>query len=100
MLLDVAAVAALLLLGNIVFRRFDPHLPLWRRCAKTAVALAATAAISHFFGRTGVLIAIGAALLPLMYVHAIWLPRHGVNGWTAEPKDKYFALRGWPPQND
>ena len=28
-------------------------------------------------------------------VHAWWLPRHGINGWTAEPKEKYYALRGW-----
>jgi len=24
-----------------------------------------------------------------------WLPKHGINGWTGEPKDKYHALRGW-----
>jgi hypothetical protein len=32
-------------------------------------------------------------------VHAWWLPRHGVNGWTGEPKERYYALRGWkyPP---
>jgi len=29
-------------------------------------------------------------------VHAIWLPSKGINGWTGEPKDKYYELRGWP----
>lgn len=33
--------------------------------------------------------------LPVIYVHGVWLPRHGVNGWTAEPREKYYALRGW-----
>jgi hypothetical protein len=33
----------------------------------------------------------------VIYVHAIWLPRNGVNGLTAEPRDKYYALRGWAP---
>jgi hypothetical protein len=98
MLLDVAAVAVLLGFGNITFRRFDPQLPLWRRLAKVGVALIATAMISYYFGRTGVLIAVAAALAPVVYIHAIWLPRHGVNGWTGEPREKYYALRGWPPE--
>src|SRR5215831_16512280 len=97
MLLDVTAVAIVLLFGNIAFRHFDPKLPLWRRLLKTGVALAVTALISHYFGRTGVVVAAGIVLFPLIYVHGIWLPRHGVNGWTGEPRAKYYALRGWPP---
>ena len=34
-------------------------------------------------------------LLPLgvaLYVHRYWLPRHGVNGWTGEPRERYLAL--------
>ena len=93
----MGAAAALLLVGNIAFRRFDPHLPWWKRAAKTALALAATALVSHYFGHRGALLLFAAVLAPLIYIHGIWLPRHGVNGWTAEPKDKYYALRGWPP---
>ena len=99
MLFDLTLVALLLAVGNVAFRHFDPDKPLWRRLLKSLFTLAITAAISHYFGRTGVLIAIGIALLPLIYVHAIWLPRRGINGWTAEPRDKYYALRGWPPPN-
>jgi hypothetical protein len=64
---------------------------------KVLVTLAATAVISYYFGRTGVIIAFGVAMLPVIYIHGIWLPRHGVNGWTGEPREKYYALRGWPP---
>lgn len=28
------------------------------------------------------------------YVHMVWLPKHGVNGWTGEPRDKYYELVG------
>ena len=37
--------------------------------------------------------------LAAVIVHAWWLPRQGINGWTAEPKEKYYAMRGWkyPP---
>ena len=100
MLLDLAAVAAVLAVGNVAFWRFEPRMPFWRRFLKILVALSITALISHYFGRRGVVIASGIALLPVIYIHAIWLPRHGVNGWTGEPRDKYHALRGWPPPSD
>jgi hypothetical protein len=54
-----------------------------------------TAVISHYFGGTGVIITFGVTVLPMIYIHAIWLPRHGVNGWTGDPREKYYALRGW-----
>lgn len=97
MLLDVTAIAVFLAIGNVAFWHFDPHQPLWRRLLKIVLALAITAVVSYYFGRTGVLIAFGIALLPIIYIHAIWLPLHGVNGWTGEPREKYYALRGWPP---
>jgi hypothetical protein len=84
-------------IGNIVFRRFEPRKALWRRILKVFIALLITVAISYYFGRTGVMIALGIAAIPLIYVHAIWLPRNGVNGLTGEPRDKYYALRGWAP---
>lgn len=95
MILDLALVAAFLMYGNIKFRHFDPRLPRWRRVLKVILALIVTAVLSHYFGTRGVLIGVGVALLPIIYIHGIWLPRHGVNGWTGEPKEKYYALRGW-----
>jgi hypothetical protein len=97
MLLNITIVAVLLAIGNVAFRHFEPSMPLWRRLLKIFVALAITAVISYYFGRTGVIIAIGIAILPVIYIHGIWLPRHGVNGWTGEPRERYYALRGWPP---
>ena len=93
MLLDVALMAALLAVGNVAFWHFDPQQPLWRRLLKIVVALAITAAVSRYFGRTGVLIWFGIVALPTIYIHGIWLPLHGVNGWTGEPREKYEALR-------
>jgi hypothetical protein len=34
-------------------------------------------------------------LLPLSaaaVVHLRWLPMHGINGWTGEPRDQYLSL--------
>ncbi len=92
---DLAIVAAIFIWGNIQFRDFEPRMPIWRRVVKAGVIIAITGVISHYFGRTGVLTAIGLAALPVIYVHGVWLPRHGVNGWTAEPREKYYSLRGW-----
>jgi hypothetical protein len=89
--------ALLLAVGNIVFWRFDPRQPLWRRILKVVVTLAVTAAVSRYLGTVGVMVWFAIVILPIVYIHGIWLPRHGVNGWTAEPRDKYYALRGWPP---
>ena len=60
------------------------------------VILALAVIVSHYFGRTCVLIAIGLGLLFFLDIHGVVLPRYGVNGWTAEPREKYYALRGWP----
>jgi hypothetical protein len=97
MIVDVAMMAVLLAVGNATFRHFEQRTPLWRRLLKVFATLAMTAVISYYFGRTGVIIAFGIAVLPVIYIHAIWLPRHGVNGWTGEPREKYYALRGWAP---
>lgn len=98
MFLDLGMVAAILVFGNIKLRHFDPRVPLRRRVIKVLATLGVTAVISYYFGRIGVLIALGTAMLPVLYIHGIWLPRHGVNGWTAEPREKYYALRGWAPE--
>ena len=89
--------AVLLGLGIVTFRHFEQRTRLWRRVLKMLGVLVITAVISHYFGTTGVIVAFSVALLPVIYIHAVWLPRHGVNGWTGEPREKYYALRGWVP---
>jgi hypothetical protein len=35
-------------------------------------------------------------VLPIIYIHGYILPRkYGINGWTGEPKSKYYKFRGW-----
>jgi len=79
--------ALLLAVGNIVFWRFDPRQALWRRILKVIVALAVTAIVSRHLGIIGVIAWFAIVILPIVCIHAIWLPRRGVNGWTAEPRD-------------
>lgn len=39
--------------------------------------------------------AYGLLALPVLgiaWVHRHWLPKHGINGWTAEPRERYLTL--------
>ena len=62
---------------------------------KYFVTLAIILLISVYFGRTTALFVLLAALVPVIYVHGVILPRKGINGWTGEPKSTYYDFRGW-----
>ena len=51
--------------------------------------------MSQRFGRFWFWTMLVAAALPVVYIHVWLLPSQGINGWTGEPKEKYYALRGW-----
>jgi hypothetical protein len=90
--LETAVVMGVFAVGNIVFGHFEQHRPAARRLAKVALVLGITLALSSTVGRVW---GLGWLLLPLgaaAYVHGWWLPRHGINGWTGEPRDQYLAL--------
>src|SRR5262245_20674485 len=57
-----------------------------------------TAALSYLGLRWVAYGLISALGVGAVYVHAWWLPRHGINGWTGEPKEKYYALLGVRPR--
>ena len=92
---EIAIVALLLLAGHIVFGHFEAEAPRWRKLLKAALTVAFFALISYFFGRFWFWTALFLAFIPPLIIHAWWLPKNGVNGWTGEPKEKYYKLRGW-----
>jgi hypothetical protein len=92
---EAAIISQLFLLGHIYLGHFEERSPKWRKLLKYLLTLAIILLISKYFGRTTAFIILGVAFLPVIYVHAILLPRKGINGWTGEPKSKYYELRGW-----
>lgn len=90
--LDYLIVIAGGLAANIVFNVFEKHLPWWRRAAKFAAVIAVLALIGAAFGRLAVYAVLGLLAIGQVILHAWWFPRHGINGLTAEPYDKYLAL--------
>lgn len=99
MWMEVAVVATIFAIGNIVFGHWAAETPTWRRLLKFVVILGLTLAISAGIGRRWAFLFLGLLGIGVVIVHAWWLPKHGINGWTGEPKEKYYALRGWkyPP---
>ncbi len=92
---EIAIVSMIFALGNILFGHFEEQTPKYRRVGKFILTLMVIVGLSTFLSRTISLIVLGLAFLPVIYIHGILLPRKGINGWTGEPKDKYYELRGW-----
>jgi hypothetical protein len=99
MWMEAAIVATIFAVGNILFGHWEAETPKWRRLLKFVLILLLTLGISTSLGRRWAFLFLGILGLAALIVHAWWLPRHGINGWTAEPKEKYYAMRGWkyPP---
>lgn len=89
---DVAVVMTIFAIGSVLFGRFEDHKSRARRVLKVVIVTAVTVTIAQSAGRAW---AYGLLMLPLAaaaWIHLVWLPRHGINGWTAEPRDKYLEL--------
>jgi O-antigen ligase len=89
---DVALAMTVFMLGHLAFGRFVEHESRGRRLRKSVVGVALLLLTSKWVGRTWMFVVLGALIVGVAVVHAWWLPRKGVNGWTAEPRDRYYAL--------
>lgn len=81
--------------GSILFGHFEERTPPLRKLAKLAAFSVLNAMVYLFLGRPWSLLWLALPLAGVVYIHAIWLPRHGINGLTAEPRERYYKLRGW-----
>ena len=92
---EISIVTIFFLLGHIFLGQFVERTPKWRKLLKYILTLVLIISISLIFGQIIALIILGLTLIPLFYVHGIVLPRNGINGWTGEPKSKYYEFMGW-----
>ena len=69
----------------------------WRILLKNALGILILVSVSYIFGRFWFYVSLVAAMIPALIIHVWWLPKHGINGCTGEPKEKYYELRGWKP---
>ena len=91
--LDLAIFLFLLLSGHVLLGHFEDYKPKWRRILKVVVSVALFLAVTFTLGRPWAwLIFIVPVGIGLIVVHGWWLPKHGINGWTGEPREKYLEL--------
>ncbi|MCF1752098.1 hypothetical protein [Mariniradius sediminis] len=93
---EIAVVSIIYALGNILLGHFEERTPKVRRVGKYLLTLVMVCGISVMFGRSVAMIFLSAFILPLVYIHGYFLPKKkGINGWTGEPKAKYYEYRKW-----
>ena len=93
---EIAIVSMIYAIGNMVMGQFEEQTPKIRRVGKYLLTLLIICGISVSFGRSVSMILPGVSILPILYIHAYYLPKKkGINGWTGEPKSKYYEFRKW-----
>jgi hypothetical protein len=93
---EIAIVSIIYALGNIMFGQFEEQTPKWRRVGKYILTIIIIITLSAYFGRTIAMIVLAVFILPFLYVHGYYLPKKkGINGWTGEPKGRYYEFRKW-----
>jgi hypothetical protein len=94
---DVSVAMTVFMLGQLGFGRFVEYQSRWRRLLKTLLGAGLLVATSSWAGRAWMYVLLALIVTGVGVVHAWWLPRKGVNGWTAEPRARYYALMGLDP---
>ena len=100
MTLELMIAALIIVLGQGFFRNFQGETPRTSTVKKWLVYFALVFLSRFTVGRPWSLI---WTLLPIVGLvgHCIWCFRHGIHPVTAEPRDRYYALRGWTlPKKD
>jgi hypothetical protein len=89
-ILSVLAIAGIAYF--LVFNNFEKHLPAQRRVSKLFIVVGVLAVIGFLFGRFAFWGIITLMTIGQVYLHGIYFPKHGINGLTAEPHDKYLEV--------
>lgn len=92
---EIAIICAIFAFGNILMGHFEEQTPKWRKGLKLVLMNIIMCGLSYYAGRIWAFGFLGVLTLAALYIHAIWLPSKGINGWTGEPRDRYYDLRKW-----
>jgi len=76
----------------LAFNNFEKHLPIQQRVAKLFVVIGVLAGIGILFGKYAFWAIIALMTIGQVYLHGVYFPKHGINGLTAEPYDKYLEV--------
>jgi len=74
----------------LAFNNFEKHVSIQRRITKLFIVVGILAVIGILFGRYAFWGVITLMAIGQIYLHGWYFPKHGINGLTAEPYDKYL----------
>ncbi|WP_439659419.1 hypothetical protein ACSHWB_44750 [Lentzea sp. HUAS TT2] len=95
MKLEWMAAAVLIAVLSPLFGHFEDRSPVWTRMARWLVYLAVLFAVEQLLGRPWTWVWIVGLPLAGATFHVMWCVRHQINPLTAEPRERYYRLRGW-----
>ena len=76
----------------LIFNNFEKHVPMQKRLGKLLIVVGVLAVIGILFGRFAFWGVIALMTIGQMYLHGVYFPKHGINGLTAEPHEKYLEM--------
>jgi hypothetical protein len=82
-------------IGLILFGHFELYTPRKKMFAKVVFIHATTAILAFTVGRPWSLAYVIGVFLLGVVGHVALMRKYGIHPLTAEPKAKYYALRGW-----
>ena len=92
---EVITGVGLAIAGNYIYWEFAKDETTAKRIVKYGIYAAIAAGLTKKFGRPHNMFFIAG--LPILGAvgHTILMKKDGINPITAEPKEKYYGLRGW-----
>jgi hypothetical protein len=93
--LELGALLVMAILGTSLFDRFEAETAAWRKMLRWSFAALATLGAYAVIGHWSLLVLVGLGLAGTA-IHFGWCRKNGVNPLTAEPRQRYYELRGWP----
>lgn len=92
---EVAVIFIISAVGSVIMGHWEERTPKWRRLLKPFLLAGVSVLVSATFGRVYFFVFLCVLATLVAFIHVWWLPKKGINGWTAEPREKYYAMRGW-----
>lgn len=91
---EFAALFLVTALGSSLFDKFEVETPAARKLLRWALAAAMTLGTYLWIGHWALAALAVFAMLGIS-AHVIWCRTNGIHPLTAEPRLRYYELRGW-----
>ena len=98
MMIDLYLTALLHSIGLTLFGVFEERTPRRKRLLKLVLINAITALLVFTVGRPWSLIWVLGSFALATSFHVGWALKNHIHPLTAEPRERYYQLRGWPSE--